>query len=402
LNLASFIAKRYLFSKTNRNAVNLISWISVIAITVVSAAMFIVLSGFNGIGEFVKNMYSEFDSELKIVHQSQKFFPFESQLQKSLEHSNVAHYSKILEDRCLFLSGDKNEFGIIKGVDSNFTNVSRLPSKKFDGDFLEFNNQLPHVFLGESLRSKLAVGVGNTYSHVEVWVPKPNKKISLDITKDFRSQKFFTIGSFSVSPEYDPIYGLTNIKYAQKLFDTKNKVSAIELRVKEKNDLYSTKDALSEQLEPLGLKVLDINEQHADFLKFVDLEKYFVIFIFILIILLAAFNLIGTLSILIIEKKNNLKTILYLGGSPKLLRQIFWNLNYLMNIIGVVCGLILGFIVCYIQQTYQPILMVEGINSIAYPIDMQFKDVLTLIVLVFSISTICSFFSIRKIKIEVL
>lgn len=364
--------------------------------------MFIVLSGFNGIGEFVKTMYSEFDSELKIVHSDQKFFTLSPDLESILKEDNINHFSKIIEDKCLYVSGDKTEFGVIKGVDSNFANVSQLVSKVFDGEFIDFNHSLSNIFLGETLRSKLSVGIGNTYSHVEVWVPKAKKNISLDVRNDFRSQKFFTIGSFSVSPEYDPIYGLTELKYAQKILNQPNGFSSIEISLSDPSLIEETQYVLKTKLEPLGLDILNIEEQHADFLKFVDLEKLFVIFIFILIILLAAFNLIGTLSILIIEKKNNLKTLLHLGGTSKLLKQIFWNLNYMMNAIGVVCGLILGFIICYIQQTYQLILMVEGINSIAYPIDMQLKDVFTLIFLVFTISTICSFFSIRKIKINVL
>lgn len=347
-------------------------------------------------------MYSEFDAQLKIVHQDKPYFKTSEDLFTLLEHENIVDYSKVLETKCLFISGTKEEFGVLKGVDSIFPDVSLVPTKLDDGDFVDFNNDYANIVLGRSLCSKLGIGVGNTYSQVEVWVPKPNKKVSLDITNDFRSQKFFTIGTFTISPEYDPIYGISNIKYAQKLINKPNHLSSIELRLKNNNILGDTHDDLKEKLKAYDLDVLTIEEQHADFLKFVDLEKLFVIFIFMLIILLAAFNLIGSLSILIIEKQDNLKTLLHIGGTSVFLRNIFWNLNYLMNGIGLIFGLIIGFIVCYLQDTYGFLLMGASPTSPPYPIDMQLIDVLVLIVLVFLISTICAFFSIRKIRVKAL
>ncbi len=402
MRLPIFIAKRYLFSKSNRNAVNIISWISVIAITVVSAAMFIILSGFNGIEEFVKKMYSEFDAQLKVVHQDQSFFNASDSLFSVFDDENIADYAKVLETKCLFISGSKEEFGVLKGVDNKFKDVSLVPTKLLEGEFLDFENSYANIVLGKSLCRKLGIGVGNTYTQVEVWVPKPNKKVSLDITNDFRSQKYFTIGSFSISPEYDPIYGISDIKYAQKLINKPKSLSSIEIKLKNIDQLLETQNILKKRLKKYNLDVLTIEQQHADFLKFVDLEKWFVIFIFMLIILLAAFNLIGSLSILIIEKKNNLKTLLHIGGTSVFLRNIFWNLNYLMNGIGLICGLILGFIICYLQDTYGLLIMGGGSIGIPYPIDMQIADVLILIVLVFIISTICSFFSIRKIRVKTL
>lgn len=402
MRLPVFIAKRYLFSKSNRNAVNIISWISVIAITVVSAAMFIILSGFNGIEQFVKRMYSEFDAQLKVVHQDQQFFKASDDLLKNFDSEHIADYSKILESKCLFISGKKQEYGILKGVDSKFTAVSLVPTKLIEGTFVDFDHAYANIVLGKSLCRKLGIGIGNTYSQVDVWVPKPNKKVSLDISNDFRSQKYFAIGNFSISPEYDPIYGISDLKYAQKLINKPESLTSIEIKVKNPELILETQELLKQRLKKYGLDVLTIEEQHADFLKFVDLEKWFVIFIFMLIILLAAFNLIGSLSILIIEKKDNLKTLLHMGATPSFLRNIFWNLNYLMNGIGLVCGLILGFIVCYLQDTYSLLLMGSGSVGIPYPIDMQFTDVLILIALVFIISTSCSFFSIRKIRVKAL
>ena len=402
MRLPVFIAKRYLFSKSNRNAVNIISWISVIAITVVSAAMFIILSGFNGIEEFVKRMYSEFDAQLKVVHQDQSFFNASDSLFQALEDDNIIGYSNVLETKCLYISGSKQEFGVLKGVDKPFSEVSLVPTKLVEGKFVDFESQYANIVLGKSLCRKLGIGIGNTYAQVEVWVPKPNKNVSLDITNDFRSQKYMALGTFSISPEYDPIYGISDIKYARKLINKPESLSSIEIKLNDKDRLLETQEVLKQRLDKFGLNVLTIEEQHADFLKFVDLEKWFVIFIFMLIILLAAFNLIGSLSILIIEKQNDLKTLLHIGGTPVFLRNIFWNLNYLMNGIGLVCGLILGFIVCYLQDTYGMLIMGGGSVGIPYPIDMQITDVLILIALVFIISTICSFFSIRKIRVKTL
>ncbi len=362
--------------------------------------MFIILSGFNGIEQFVKQMYNEFDAQLKVVHQDKDLFKTSEDLFDKLKDENIADFSKILETKCLFISGNKQEFGILKGVDKHFPKVSLIPTKIDEGEFIDFEHQFSNIVLGKSLCIKLGIGVGNTYSHVEVWVPKPNKKTSLDISNDFRSQKYFTIGTFSISPEYDPIYGISNIQYVRKLVNRPESISSIEIRLKDINRIDETQIKLKKLLKPYHLEVLTMEEQHADFLKFVDLEKWFVIFIFMLIILLAAFNLIGSLSILIIEKEDNLKTLTHIGATPIFLRNIFWNLNYLMNGIGLVCGLIIGFIVCYIQDTYNLLLMGSGNTGIPYPIDMQFLDVLILSILVFIISTICSFFSIRKIKVK--
>lgn len=403
MKLSLFIALRYIFSKSNKNVVNTISWVSIIAISVVSAAMFIVLSGFNGIEKLVKQMYNEFDAELKIEHKDHKFFIKPQNILKTLDHDNIAFYSDVLEDKCIFRSGGKTEIGSLKGVDSNFFHSSLLPTKLVDGEFIDFNNSYANIVLGESLRSKLGVGVGNTYSQVDVWIPRPDKKVtSIDFTKDFRSQKYFTIGSFSISPEYDPIYGLSDIKYARKVMNLKEEVSSIEIRLKDSSQKDDTQKYLQDALEKNDLVVKNIEEQHADFLKYVNLEKGFVVFIFVLIILLAAFNLVGSLTILTIEKEKDLKTLLHLGGNMSFIKGIFWNLNYLMNGIGLVLGLILGFIVCYLQQEYSFLLMGAGNVGIPYPVSMKLNDVFLLIVLVFIVSTVCSSFSIRKIKVNTL
>lgn len=382
--------------------VNVISWISILAISVVGAAMFVVLSGFNGIEQIVKKTYSEFDAELKIVHENKKFFEVSDSLTHLFSLPKIEGYSEVLEDKCLYVADGKKQLGTLKGVDKNFINTSLLPTKLIDGKFVDFENKFANIVLGESLRIKLGVGIGNTYSQVESWTPRPNKKPSLDFTKDFKSQKYFTIGSFSISPEYDPYYGICNIEYARKVTGLDHSVSSIELKIKNSEDIPDVHDILEKQLAPYNLKILTIEEQHADFLKFVNLEKGFVVFIFILIILLAAFNLIGSLTILVIEKDKDLRTLLHLGLNLNDVRKIFWNLNYMMNGIGLLLGLIIGYIICYLQQEYELLLMGNGNIGIPYPVDVQFMDIFILIFLVFIISTICSSFSIRKIKVNTL
>ncbi|MGB0428753.1 MAG: FtsX-like permease family protein, partial [Flavobacteriales bacterium] len=170
-----------------------------------------------------------------------------------------------------------------------------------------------------------------------------------------------------------------------------------ELKIPENLDIETIEKTLENNLINSDLEVKNIREQHSDVLSFVELERWFIIFIFILIILLAAFNLIGSLSIIIIDKKDNLKTLHHLGLSRKKIQQIFWNLNYQMNALGVGIGLSLGILICVLQQEFQ---LIRIAPSLAYPVKMQFTDGLMICLIVAILSSICAFFSIRKIKIS--
>lgn len=368
------------------------------AIAAATAAMFLILSGFNGFEGLIKKMFTEFDSDIRIEHTTDKYFTFTDNLKQNLNHPSVFAYSRIIEEKCVFRSQNGNEIGVLKGVDTNYNLVSDVTKNPFQGDFVNFKDSLSNLFMGASLQAKLRLSVQNIHSVVDVWVPKATNQVYLNPAKAFKSHTFYTNGSFHVGQEYDPIYAFCSFTDAQKLSGKQNLITALELKIDSNYSLVQTHQELKKKLSEQGFEVLDRKEQHKELLGFVNLEQKFIILIFILVIILASFNLLGSITILNIEKKENMKTLMYLGASKQFVQKIFWNVSLLMSSLGVLIGLVFGGIIGFIQYKYQLIRMGSSVLSLPYPIEMKLTDVILIICIVYLTTLITAGWSIRKIK----
>lgn len=400
MNLALFIARRYLFSKSNRNAVNIITGISVVAISVVSMAMVMVLSGFNGMESLINSFFHKFDPDVKIQSADAKFFQWNDALETSLnEQEDIAVYTRVLEEKALMKSEDKHMIASLKGVDSNFVRVSDLEDHIFDGRFIESGKESPRLVLGYGIAQKLGLAVGDLQKVPEIWIPKVSKKTYLDTRNAFLHKNFLLQGVFSTGEKYDFEYGICDLKFAETLIDRKGYLSGIELKLRDAENESAVVEDLQEKLGD-SFEVLGRIDQHPEVKRFIQMERLFIILIFFLILLIAIFNMIGSLTLLIIEKKKNIETLHAMGASLVKLKSIFAYEALLINGYGAVIGLGLGVLICFLQQKYQYITMATGAGAIAYPVEVRWGDLGLIFTLVLLIGTLTSYFAIRKIKLS--
>ncbi|MCT4663699.1 MAG: hypothetical protein N4A45_00530 [Flavobacteriales bacterium] len=379
--------------------VNIISWISVIAITAATASMLVIMSGFFGFEKQINKMFSSFDPPLVIKHQKSSLFEIHPEMEAVLKQPEILAYSRVLEARSIFRTKKgKDEFGFIKGVEANYPLISKIDEKPFDGSFVNFKDSLSNVFMGVNLQAKLGLSVQNIYSIAEIWVPKASNQQYLDPTKAFRNHSFYVNGAFYIGNEYDGKYAFVSLKEAQKLTGNSTSFSAIELSVDPRADIEEVKNKLQTSLGK-DFQVLNQRDQHAEMFGFIELEKNFIILIFGLIILIASFSFLGSITILMIEKKSNLNTLAVLGARLSDIRKIFWYLSALLSSIGLIFGLILGTIICLIQQNFELVRMGSSILSSAYPIDLRLWSYLLIILVVTGISLLTSSLSITKLKV---
>jgi len=380
--------------------VNIITGISVLAITVVSMAMVMVLSAFNGMESLIYSFTDNFDPDLKIVSTEGKFLAWNEELNELIQSQNgVEWYSKVLEEKALIKSADKNLIITLKGVDSNFVQVSELGKHLSSGKFLKAESETAKIILGLGVANRLQIAAGDVNNLPEVWIPKVSKKTYLDARKAFHRQKFFLQGTFLTGHDYDSNYGVCDLAFAERLMDKKSFLSSVEIKLSSGTDEAKVVSELSDKLGG-GFKVLNRIGQHPEISSFVKLERLMINLIFVLILMIAVFNMIGSLTLLIIEKQANLNTLHSMGASLKRVKAIFGYEAFLINGYGAFFGLALGLLVCYIQMNFDYITMPTNAGAIPYPVEVRWQDLILIFFMVLSLGTVTSYFAIRKIKLS--
>ncbi len=385
MNLPFYIARRYFFSKKSTNVINLISVIALIGIAFGTAALIIVLSVFNGFVDMSKSMLNAFNPDLKIIAARGKTFSADSVAPVLQKFSNdLVAYSRTLEENALIEYEDKQYIGIVKGVDSNFTKVTGIDTNMIYGKFeLFYKGKRPMAVVGSGIAYSLGVQL-NFLGSLKLWVPRPDAKISFNISQIFNRGFIFPSGIFAVHQEFDDKYIFVPLRYLQNLLDLDaERISAIEIKVKPKANIQKVENDLQ---KALGNKFLVKNrfEQEQLFYKIIHSERLAVIIILSFIIIIASFNIIGTLSMLIIEKKDDIQTLIYLGISKKLLKKIFITEGNLITVLGIIVGLVIGISLIMLQYYFGIIKFPSNTSLmfVPYPVILKFTDVLLTIAVV--------------------
>jgi len=401
MKLAFNIALRYLFAKKSQNIINVISMISVVGILTGSAALIVVLSVFNGLHGFIGSLYSSFDPDIKISAEKGKAFSLDSvDIKKISALPDVAAYSEIVEDNALLKFGKRQMPGTIIGVGDNYDKVTGIDSIMYDGVFRTKYKKENQGVLGYVLADQLSVRL-NFVTPLSIYAPRRTGKINLANPQNaFRSEYISPVGIFMVKQiEYDSQYLLISIAQARRLFEYDSTiVSSILLKVKD----YSNVDAVKNDIAGIlgkGFKIANRQEQHASFYKMMQLEKLMAFLILSFILLIAAFNIIGTLSMLIYEKKESIFTFRSMGASKRMITRIFLFEGWMISLVGVIAGLVLGIALVVIQQSYG-ILKFQGGGSFivdAYPVALDWTDVLVVLVTVSTIGLLGAWYPVRVI-----
>ncbi|WP_417943068.1 ABC transporter permease [Flavobacterium sp. RS13.1] len=390
MNFPLYIAKRYLFSISKNNAINIINAIASLGIIVGTMALFVVLSVFSGLKVFSLSFTNEIDPDLKLTSTYGKSFLITSEDENQIRKiEGVASYTKIIEERVLFLFKDKQQVTYLKGVDSLYPVVNDIKKKLFNGQWLKPDSY--QVVVGYGISQDFSMGILDFENPLQVFAPKPGKGAIENPEEAFNKTDVLPVGIYSISEELDSKYIFADLGLAQELLMYKpNQISGVELKLKPNAD----EKAIRSQLQTIFKNKITIKNRaqlNESLYKMLNTENIVVYLIFTLVIIVALFNLVGALIMMILEKKGNLKTLFNLGTEINHLRKIFLLQGTLLSVFAGIIGLVLGMILVLLQQQYELIMITP---TLAYPVVFSFENVLivmaTIVILGFVASLIAS------------
>ena len=395
------IAWRYLFAKKQFNAIHIITAISSVAVGVVTAAMICILSVMNGFGVMVEQTFSQFDPDIRITAKNGKSFHLTQETkERLLALSEVNLLSESIEETALIYFEEKQTPVRLVGVDSVFESLTKIDQTITDGHFEVYDGGFDRAVLGQLLAWK--IGIGARFIHgIQVYAPKRNSKVNmLRPDANFNQETCFIAGIFAVNQQkYDENMMIVDIDFTRRLFEyDSTEVTAIMVSIK--GNIKQAKRAITQVLGN-EYYIHDRYEQQADFFRILHIEKLLTAVLLAFILLIATFNSIGALSMLIIDKKNDIHTLSHLGADTQLIRRIFFLEGWLVNIIGAIGGMTFGLIICLLQEHFGLLKLGNGVEYIisAYPIKIQGWDILLVMGLVLILNIISVWIPVRKIKL---
>ncbi len=404
MNFPFFIARRYLFSKKSTHVINVISSISVIGVAVATMALVIVLSVFNGFHDLVASLFTSFDPQLKVVPVEGKTAPADDPILtkiRLLPQVDVA--TETVEDQALAIYNDYQAMVKIKGVDDNFAELSHITDILYgDGSFSLHAANLEYGIVGIRLAQNLGIGA-QWDGFLKIYAPK--KEGQLDMTNPGDGFVVDSLNSpgvlFAVKQaKYDKNYIITSISFARNLFGQQGMLSDLELRLKPGSNLDAVK-AEMQQIAGNKYKVLDRFEQQEDTFKIMSIEKMIAYIFLTFILVVACFNIIGSLSMLIIDKKNDVVTLRNLGANDKQITRVFLFEGRMIAVIGAVIGIGLGLLLCFLQQQYGFVRLGDSEGSFivdAYPVSVHYSDVAIIFVTVIAVGWLAVWYPVRALS----
>lgn len=373
MNFSFRLAKRYLFSKKKINAINIITGISVFGLTIGSAALILVLSVFNGFEDLISSMYSHFDPDLKILPLKGKVFEVDDPtLEEIRKTTGVQHISKTLEEVAFFDYGDKQNIGVIKGVDSNFHKINGMDDMVREGQYVLKKGPKYNAVVGLGMRNKLGISIDDDFSSLGVFIPKSGPIRPLETP--FRSRLLYPSGTFIVQQEFDNKYILADISVVRDLLRLAKEVSALEIGIDPNMNAGEIKGKLETILQNQGLLIQTREEQQAAFIKLMKIEKWLAFAIAGFMLLLIAFNLTGALWMVVLEKKKDIAILYSMGATSQQIRNIFLTEGMLLSILGIATGFVLALLVYGIQKLFGIVSIPGNFVIDAYPSSLKLAD----------------------------
>ena len=398
MNTSLYIAKRYLFSKSKNNAINIITGIASLGIIVGTLSLFVVLSVFSGLRDFSLSFTNTIDPDIKIIPlKGKSFFITPKQEKEIAAIEGVASYSKVVEERVLFLFDGKEQVTYLKGVDSKYSNTNTISKNLFSGNWL--HHKTAEVVVGYGISQKLSLGLFDFNNALEVYVPRKGKTVIESEAEAFNKSTLIPVGIYAVNEDIDGKYVFSDINLAQELLDYKsNEVSGIEIKISPKGNETSIIEKIGSVFDT-NVEIKNRAQLNATLYKMLNTENIAVYLIFTLVIIIALFNLIGALIMMILEKKSNLKTLYNLGAEISDLKKIFLLQGGMLTFFGGILGLVLGIIVVAIQQYFKLIMITE---SLPYPIIFNFQNVLLVFGTIVSLGLMSSIIASSRISKKLL
>lgn len=396
MNTALYFAKRYLFSKKTVNAINIISGISVVGVLVSSASLIIILSFYNGLEKLIFSMYSAFTPELRIEPAKGKGFVLDSAIAGQLKsRADILTYREVLQERVLLRYDEAQYIATIKGITIAGTVPQAMDTLLQDGHFALQHGSEDYAVMGARVQGMLGVSLRDESRLIEVFSPRKGGRGSINPADDFTMRTIRPAGVLQYQQEFDDLL-IVPMEFAREVVGEFSQVSAIEINLVPGNNVTTIQRELSTLVGDAYL-VKNREQQNPTLYKIVRTEKWAVFVIIAFTGVIALFNIVGSLTMLVIDKKKDISVLMGLGANDGLIRRIFFYEGLLISLIGCVAGLVLGLLFCVSQQAFGWIRFGEGENLVTdiYPVDIRYSDFLLVFFTVFAVSALISLVSSR-------
>lgn len=400
MNLPFHIASRYLFSKKSKNIINIISWISMISIGVGSLALIVVLSVFNGLQSLVESMYESFEPDLKITIVEGKTIDLsEFPLDRITAISGISQYTRVIEEVVGIKNGENQCIATLKGVEDSFLSMTNIDTALIDGQAVLESQGINYGLVGYGIASRLGLYLENG-ENLNIYIPKRGDISSLSMSNAFTFKQITPSGIFFINPDFDEKYIVVPFSFLQEALKYEDQVTSIEISLSDANQLKSIQSILK---NILGEKYLVENryEMNALLYKTNQAEKWITFMILAFILIIAAFNILSSLTILIMDKKEDIKVLRSMGASKSLIKRIFFTEGILINLIGAGGGLLIGTIICFLQQHVGLLKLGGGIVEY-YPVEIQPLDFILITTTVIIIGGFSSYFPVKLLTKKLL
>ena len=385
MNFPLYIAKRYLFSKSSNNAINIITGIATVGVIVSAIALFIVLSVFSGLKSFSLDFIRVSDPDLKISSVKGKSFFFTDSVSTILQNNKIAHFTKVVEEKAFFNYKEKQHIATIKGVDANYLLVNNIDTAVYIGDWID-KELVNSAVIGNGVSSILSLGTYDFEEPLKAYVPKPGKGYINNPKNAFNQVNLQPTGIFKLTEELDVKFVFSHLIVAQQLLKYEsNRITGIEIKLAKDTDEDEVILYLKNELGS-SFKVETREQLNAVFYKMINVENIVSYLVFTLILIIALFNVIGAIVMMILDKRENLKTLFSVGATIKEIRRIFVLQGFLLTFFGLLLGLSLAIVAVLLQKKFGLFMIT---TNLAYPVEFKMLNVL----IVFLTITILGFIS---------
>ena len=389
MNFPFFIANRYFTTKKKRNFVHVVSWVSFFGVAIGTCALILVLSVFNGFEDLILKMYNSFHPHLKITSADGKDFNPSNVV---ISHYEISDQALVLEEDVLLKYQEKEFIARVKGVSSSYKSLTNFDSLLVKGHFFDVYENKNVAVVGRGISYYLSMGLGNIFEPLKIYAPNRNSNLILNPRTAFKEGFVLPIGIFGIQSEIDEKYIITPLLFIQNLLERTDKISSIEIKLNNFNKIVEVQEELKHQLG--GKYIVKNRLEQQDFLyKILNTEKLAVFLILVFIMIIAMFNIIGSLSMLILDKADDIKILKSFGVTENQIRIIFFNKSMLTIFFGIIIGVITGLIFAFIQQSYGIIsLGSDNFVVASYPILIKLTDVFLVSITVLLIGLIASWY----------
>tara|TARA_B110000037_G_scaffold80551_1_gene95996 strand:- start:910 stop:2121 length:1212 start_codon:yes stop_codon:yes gene_type:complete len=382
MNISNFISKRYLFAKKSRNIINLISLISLFGLLVSAASLVVILSGFNGIQKYVEDVYGKFSASIYVYPLSGKFIAEHDSIFSVIKLNNqVKYYSKVIEETAMLKFENKWVTATIKGVDSNTYNKKTWSLNLIEGNGELYIENFPKILLGYGLQNELQIPYNeNINNEIKIFSISNKKQLSIQNQSSLKKNNLIFGGVYSINPELDFSSAMVDYKAANQIFERQNGANYLEIFLKDNKNIFTIKKVLEAQNPDYIFKTHKENNQLIYAAS--DAEKWMVLAVLIFVLILSSFTVVSSITMLIIDKKKDIKSLIALGCNTKTIKNIFFKEGLMISYLGSISGLIIGTIICFIQMKFH-LLKLENAAIEYWPVLIKPQDLLLLLAILF-------------------